>query len=53
MSQVRAALMKSIGVYMVSRGNLDWLPRRHSLVFSGAYVAAPDTDVACNNIVNR
>lgn len=38
---------------MALRGNLDWLPRRHSMVFSGAYAAAPDTEQACNDITNR
>lgn len=46
--QVRAALMKSLGVYMSLRGNLDWIPRRHSM-FSGAYGTAADTEQQCNN----
>lgn len=50
--QVRAALIKSIGVYMSLRGHLDWLPRRHSM-FSGAYATAPDTELPCNDINNR
>lgn len=40
--------MKSLGVYMSLRGNLDWIPRRHSM-FSGAYATAADTDQQCNN----
>lgn len=40
--------MKSLGVYMSLRGNLDWIPRRHSM-FSGAYGTAADTEQQCNN----
>lgn len=50
--QVRAALMKSLGVYMSLRGNLDWIPRRHSM-FSGAYGTAADTEQQCNENQNR
>ncbi|XP_031635133.1 PDF receptor isoform X2 [Contarinia nasturtii] len=51
-NEVRAALMKSLGVYMSLRGNFEWIPRRHSM-FSGNYGTAADTEQQCNENQNR
>jgi hypothetical protein len=41
--QVRAAILKSISVYMSLRGHHDWAVRRPSM-FSGNYPTAADTE---------
>lgn len=47
--KVRAALVKSIAVYMSLRGHLDWIPRRHSM-FSAAI---PDLELPRSEANNR
>lgn len=50
--QVRAALLKSLSVYMSLRGYPDWIPRRQSM-FSAAYATAPVTEAPCKDEKNR